>query len=115
MKVNDGDSLFCFILAYWSWSSKSSDLLPEVFRVLGMKDFLKFTQIFGGQEVRIPTSDQLLLSIKEAMAAYLVIEEGYTNHHAKTATDLTGNAGRYAFPRIADFKDYLLAQESLLE
>ena len=82
LKITDVKSLFFFLLAYWSWKNgKTPSVLPDILGVMDLDDVIKFTTIFGGRTVRIPSFPELADEMNEAIAAYLVHCEGCSHDY----------------------------------
>ena len=84
LKITDVKSLFFWLLAYWTWKNESKpSALPEILGILELDEVVRFTTIFGGRTIRIPTWKELSSEMKEAIAAYLHKCEGCTHEYIR--------------------------------
>ncbi len=88
-KLHDSREFFYIAISMLELESKTS-LIPELMQVLGPRQLVTLSEVFGGKSVKFPTRRELAMALKAALYTYHVDIDGMTPEAAAAELDLAG-------------------------
>jgi hypothetical protein len=99
--------IFLYAVLTYLLQRNENTILPEIFYAFNVKDVVKFLDLFGGKTVYVPTSKEMMSTIREVVVAYLKYVEKKDNATICSELKITGWEMRYINIRIEKWSEFL--------
>lgn len=110
-KVNKLQSLIYLSMHLINQDENLKQVMPEMVYTMDENSFVRFLQICGGREIRVPTLDEVAINLMSAVCAYKVLKEHYTLDMIFSKYDIPKDYQKYIKDKLTTFLSSLTAEE----